>query len=59
MNEKEIRALANKIAKNIKTEDDLNDFSRILKKITVTILVTTSTRYLTKLTAVMATPAKR
>lgn len=35
MNEKEIRALANKIAKNIKTEDDLNDFSRILKKITV------------------------
>ena len=35
MNEKEMRALASELAKNIKTEKDLNDFSRLLKKMTV------------------------
>ena len=35
MNKKEIEALAREAAKNIKTEKDLSDFSRILKKITV------------------------
>ena len=35
MNKKEIIALAEKAAKTIKTEQDLNDFSRMLKKITV------------------------
>ena len=35
MNKKEIEALALKAASRIKTEQDLNDFSRLLKKITV------------------------
>lgn len=35
MNEKEMRALAAQLAKNIKTEKDLGDFSRQLKKMTV------------------------
>jgi len=35
MDEKEMRALASKLAKNIKTEKDLSDFSRQLKKMTV------------------------
>lgn len=35
MNKKDITALAEKAAKTIKTEQDLNDFSRMLKKITV------------------------
>ena len=35
MNKKEITALAKEAAKTIKTEQDLNDFSRLLKKITV------------------------
>ena len=35
MNKKEIEALALKAAESIKTEQDLNDFSRVLKKITV------------------------
>lgn len=35
MNKKEIETLAQKAAKTIKTEQDLNDFSRMLKKITV------------------------
>lgn len=35
MNRKEIEALAGEAAKNIKTEKDLSDFSRMLKKITV------------------------
>ena len=34
MNKKEIEALALKAASSIKTEQDLNDFSRVLKKIT-------------------------
>ena len=35
MNKKEIEALALKAASSIKTEQDLSDFSRVLKKITV------------------------
>ena len=35
MNKKEIEAIAREAAKGIKTEKDLNDFSRMLKKITV------------------------
>lgn len=35
MNKKEIEALARKAASSIKTEKDLSDFSRMLKKITV------------------------
>jgi len=35
MNKKDITALAEAAAKTIKTEQDLNDFSRMLKKITV------------------------
>jgi putative transposase len=35
MNKKEIQAIAREAAKSIKTEQDLNDFSRMLKKITV------------------------
>ena len=35
MNKKESEALALKAAESIKTEQDLNDFSRVLKKITV------------------------
>jgi len=35
MNKKDITALAREAAKTIKTEQDLNDFSRMLKKITV------------------------
>lgn len=35
MDEKEMRALAAQLAKNIKTEKDLGDFSRQLKKMTV------------------------
>ena len=35
MNKKDITALAEKAARTIKTEQDLNDFSRMLKKITV------------------------
>ena len=35
MNEKEIEVLAQKAAQHIKTEQDLNNFSRLLKKITV------------------------
>lgn len=37
MNKKEIEALALAAAKNIKTEKDLSDFSRMLKKITVEV----------------------
>ena len=35
MDEKEMRALAAQLAKNLKTEKDLSDFSRQLKKMTV------------------------
>jgi transposase-like protein len=35
MNEEEMRALAGQLARNIKTEKDLSDFSRQLKKMTV------------------------
>ena len=35
MNKKEMEALALRAAESIKTEQDLNDFSRVLKKITV------------------------
>jgi len=35
MNEKEMRALAAELAKSIKTEKDLSDFSKQLKKMTV------------------------
>jgi putative transposase len=36
MNRKELEAVAKEAAKGIKTPQDLNDFSRMLKKITVT-----------------------
>ncbi|MFW9322353.1 transposase, partial [Glaesserella parasuis] len=35
MNEKHLHALAAEFAKNLKTPEDLNQFSRMLKKITV------------------------
>ncbi|MFK5255107.1 transposase, partial [Glaesserella parasuis] len=35
MNEKQLHALAAEFAKNLKTPEDLNQFSRMLKKITV------------------------
>jgi transposase-like protein len=35
MNRKELEAFAKEAAKGIKTPQDLNDFSRMLKKITV------------------------
>jgi len=35
MNKKELQAIAQAAAKNIKTEDDLNDFRQMLTKITV------------------------
>lgn len=35
MDEQEMKALAHSLAKNIKTEKDLSDFSRLLKKMTV------------------------
>ena len=35
MNKKELEAFAREAAKSIKTEKDLNDFSRMLKKVTV------------------------
>lgn len=35
MNEKELKALATEFAKSIKTEADLNQFSRMMKKIVV------------------------
>ena len=35
MNKKELEAIAQAAAKNIKTEDDLNDFRQMLTKITV------------------------
>ena len=35
MNKKELQAMAQAAAKNIKTEDDLNDFRQMLTKITV------------------------
>jgi transposase-like protein len=35
MDEREMKALAEKLAKNIKTEKDLGDFSKLLKKMTV------------------------
>ncbi|WP_416041986.1 IS256 family transposase [Edwardsiella ictaluri] len=35
MNEKQLQALANELAKNLKTPDDLSQFDRLLKKISV------------------------
>ena len=35
MNEKQLQALANELAKNLKTPDDLNQFDRLLKKLSV------------------------
>lgn len=35
MNKKELEAFAKEVAKGIKTPEDLNDFSQILKKINV------------------------
>lgn len=35
MDENEMKALAAKLAKSIKTEKDLGDFSKLLKKMTV------------------------
>ena len=35
MNKKDLQAIAQAAAKNIKTEDDLNEFRRMLTKITV------------------------
>lgn len=37
MDEREMKALAEKLAKNIKTEKDLGDFSKLLKKMTVEV----------------------
>ncbi|UIA83932.1 hypothetical protein LU604_02180 [Erwinia tracheiphila] len=35
MGEKQLQALANELTKNLKTPDDLNQFDRLLKKISV------------------------
>lgn len=35
MDEKQLQALANELAKNLKTSEDLNQFDRLLKKISV------------------------
>ncbi len=35
MDEKQFQALANELAKNLKTPEDLNQFDRLLKKISV------------------------
>ncbi|CAM6442584.1 Transposase [Citrobacter sedlakii] len=35
MDEKQLQALANELAKNLKTPDDLNQFDRLQKKISV------------------------
>ncbi|EHK3918152.1 transposase, partial [Salmonella enterica subsp. enterica serovar Poona] len=35
MDEKQLQALANELAKNLKTPDDFNQFDRLLKKISV------------------------
>lgn len=35
MDEKQLQALANELAKNLKTPEDLNQSDRLLKKITV------------------------
>lgn len=35
MDQKQLQALANELAKNLKTPDDLNQFDRLLKKISV------------------------
>lgn len=37
MDEKQLQALANELAKNLKTPDDLNQFDRLLKKISVEV----------------------
>jgi putative transposase len=34
MNKNELEAFANEVAKSLKTEKDLSDFSRMLKKVT-------------------------
>lgn len=33
MNDKQLQALAHELAKNLKTPDDLNQFDRLLKKL--------------------------
>lgn len=35
MDEKQLQALANELAKNLKTPEDLNQFDRLLKKISI------------------------
>lgn len=35
MDEKQLQALANELAKNLKTPEDLSHFDRLLKKISV------------------------
>ncbi|WP_442890350.1 hypothetical protein [Arsenophonus sp. PmNCSU2021_1] len=35
MDEKQLQALANELAKNLKTPDDLSQFDRLLKKISI------------------------
>ncbi|EHR8837022.1 transposase, partial [Escherichia coli] len=35
MDEKQLQALANELAKNLKTPEDLSQFDRLLKKISV------------------------
>ncbi|ENC7118058.1 IS256 family transposase, partial [Salmonella enterica] len=35
MDEKQLQALANELAKNLKTTDDHNQFDRLLKKVSV------------------------
>jgi len=68
MNRKELEAFAREAAKSLKTEKDLSDFSRMLKKITVetalmpswtTISVMIGISYPIAATAVTATPARR
>ncbi|MGX8942374.1 hypothetical protein ACWWJF_21265 [Symbiopectobacterium sp. Eva_TO] len=36
MDEKQLQALANELAKNLKTPDDLSQFDRLLKKMVMT-----------------------
>lgn len=45
MDEKQLQALANELAKNLKTPEDLSQFDRLLKKISVGAIIIIVRRY--------------
>ena len=55
MNRKELEAFAREAAKSLKTEKDLSDFSRMLKKITVEAALNAGYRVETKQRPIAAT----